>query len=128
MIKPTESELGILQVLWQIGAATVRAVNESLNKMSAKKTGYTTTLKLMQLMLEKGLLKRDTSERTHIYTAIVQESDVQRSLLDQFVNRAFRGSSAQLVMEALGQNRASEAELAEIKELIERIEQNKKQS
>lgn len=127
MIKPTESELGILQVLWQIGAATVRVVNEFLNKKSAKKIGYTTTLKLMQLMLDKGLLKRDTSERTHIYTAIVQESDVQRSLLDQFVDRAFRGSSAQLVMEALGQNRASDDELAEIKELIEQIEKNKKQ-
>lgn len=126
MIKPTESELGILQVLWQLGAATVRVVNESLNKSSAKEIGYTTTLKLMQLMLDKGLLKRNTSERTHVYAAMVQEADVQRSLLDQFVNRAFRGSSAQLVMEALGQNRASDDELAEIKQLIERIEQNKK--
>ena len=127
MIKPTESELGILQVLWQIGAATVRVVNESLNSNNSKKTGYTTTLKLMQLMLEKGLLKRDTSARTHVYAATVQESDVQRNLLNQFVNRAFRGSSAQLVMEALGQNRASDDELAEIKELIERIEKTKKQ-
>lgn len=126
MIKPTESELGILQVLWQIGAATVRVVNESLNKSSVKEIGYTTTLKLMQLMLEKGLLKRDTSKRTHVYVAMVQETDVQRNLLNQFVDRAFRGSAAQLVMEALGQNRASDDELAEIKELIERIEKTKK--
>lgn len=127
MIKPTESELGILQVLWQLGSATVRVVNELLNRSSSKKIGYTTTLKIMQLMLEKGLLKRDTSTRTHVYAPMVQETDVQRNLLNQFVNRAFRGSSAQLVMEALGQNRASDDELAEIKELIEQIEKNKKQ-
>ena len=125
MIKPTESELAILQVLWEKGPVTVRLVNEELNLNSEKKIGYTTTLKFMQLMLEKGLLERDTSTRTHVYATKVEESAVQRKLLNQFVKRAFRGSSAQLVMEALGQNRASEDELEEIKQLIERMEKNK---
>ena len=124
MIKPTESELAILQILWEKGTATVRTVNEQLNLASAKEIGYTGTLKLMQLMLEKGLLKRDTSTRTHVYKSKVEESDIQRNLLNQFVKRAFRGSSAQLVMEALGQNRASDDELEQIKQLIEKMEKN----
>lgn len=124
MIKPTESELAILQVLWEQGTATVRTVNEQLNENSAKEIGYTGTLKLMQLMLEKGLLKRDTSARTHVYKAKVEESDVQRNLLNQFVKKAFRGSASQLVMEVLGQNRASDDELEQIKQLIEKMEKN----
>lgn len=126
MSKPTESELAILQVLWQRGPTTVRTVNEVLNANSKKAIGYTGTLKLMQLMLEKGLLQRDASSRTHIYAPLVKETDVQRNLLKQFVDKTFRGSATQLVLEALGQNRASESELAEIKRLIEEIEDQNK--
>lgn len=127
MAKPTESELDILQVLWAQGPSTVRIVNERLNAISKKEIGYTTTLKLMQLMVEKGLLKRDTSTRTHVYASAVEEQSVKRNLLQQFVHKTYRGSAAALVMEALGQHQASDDELAEIKELIQKIEndQNK---
>ncbi len=127
MAKPTESELDILQVLWAQGPSTVRAINERLNAVSSKEIGYTTTLKLMQLMVEKGLLQRDTSTRTHVYASAVEEQSVKRNLLQQFVRKTFRGSAAELVMEALGQHEATDDELAEIKELINKIEndQNK---
>ncbi len=128
MGKPTESELEILQVLWSQGASTVRTVNERLNAVSSKEIGYTTTLKLMQLMVEKGLLQRDTSARTHIYVAAVEEQSVKRNLLQQFVHRTFRGSAAELVMEALGQHQATDDELAEIKELIAKMEQKQNKS
>jgi predicted transcriptional regulator len=125
MSKPTESELEILQVLWANGRATVRSINELLNAAATKEIGYTTTLKLMQLMVEKGLLQRDTSSRTHVYAAAVEEQSVKRNLLKQFVSKTFRGSAAQLVMEALGQHDASGDELAEIKALIDRMENDK---
>ena len=124
MAKPTESELDILQVLWAQGPSTVRVVNERLNAVSAKEIGYTTTLKLMQLMVEKGLLKRDTSTRTHVYASAVEEQSVKRNLLQQFVRKTYRGSAAELVMEALGQHEATDDELAEIKELIQKIEKD----
>lgn len=120
--RPTEAELEILQVLWVKGAATVRAVNDVLNERQEREVGYTTTLKLMQIMLDKGLLRRNTDNRTHVYEAVVTEDDVQRRLLRRFVNTAFRGSATQLVMQALGQHRASEEELAEIKRLIEQMQ------
>ena len=125
MNKPTESELEILQLLWAGGPATVRSVNERLNALADRPIGYTTTLKLMQLMVEKDLLHRDTSSRTHVYAAGVEERSVKRNLLRQFVRKTFRGSAAQLVMEALGQHEASEDELAEIKALIDRMENDK---
>ena len=126
MGKPTESELDILQVLWADGPSTVRSVNERLNAVVVKEIGYTTTLKLMQLMVEKGLLRRDTSSRTHVYASAVEEQSVKRNLLQQFVRKTFRGSAADLVMEALGQHAATDNELAEIKELIEKIEKDQK--
>ncbi|RMF04739.1 MAG: BlaI/MecI/CopY family transcriptional regulator [Bacteroidetes bacterium] len=122
MSKPTTAELAILQVLWTQGATSVRAVNEVLNETSPKPIGYTTTLKLMQLMVDKGLLARDTSSRTHIYRAAIPQEEVQSTLLDQLVDRAFGGSAAQLVMRALGHQEASKEELAEIKALIEKME------
>lgn len=124
--KPTESELEILQILWQAGPSSVRFVNERLNKQ--REVGYTTTLKLMQLMVEKGLAGRDTSSRTHIYKALAPERDTQQRLLDQFMNKAFRGSAASLVMQALGNHQASQSELDEIKALIEKIESEDKPS
>lgn len=127
-MKPTESELEILQVLWANGPSTVRLVNEELNLHSEKSIGYTTTLKLMQLMLTKGFLERDARTRTHIYKSAVEERRVKQGLLSQFVDKAFRGSAAQLVMEALGQHRTSDDELAKIKALIEQMEDDKKDS
>ncbi|HLP95540.1 MAG TPA: BlaI/MecI/CopY family transcriptional regulator [Saprospiraceae bacterium] len=129
--KPTDSELEILHILWGQGPSTVRTVNDLLNEQrrSSQKAkdsaGYTTTLKLMQIMFEKGLVSRQEDGRTHIYTAIVQESDTQDLLLQDFVDNAFRGSTARLVMQALGNHEASSEELDEIKALIAKIEQGK---
>ncbi|MDO8368329.1 MAG: BlaI/MecI/CopY family transcriptional regulator [Saprospiraceae bacterium] len=131
MSKPTDSELEILHILWEQGPSTVRTVNDLLNEQrrsnhSAKESaGYTTTLKLMQIMFEKGLVTRVEEGRTHAYTASVQESDTKGLLLQQFVDNAFRGSTAQLVMQALGNQGASTEELDEIKGLIAKIEQGK---
>ena len=115
--KPTEGELAILQVLWQKGPSTVRQVHESL--ASAKPTGYTTTLKLMQIMAEKGLVARDLSSRTHTYSAKLPQAQTQRQFVTDMIAKVFGGSSAQLVMHALSTHSASKEELAEIKELIE---------
>ena len=125
-MKPTDSELEILHILWQQGPSTVRSVNDLLNedrKTGLKEaTGYTTTLKLMQIMLEKGLVTRLEASRTHTYTAAVQQEAAQSLLLQQFVNNTFKGSTARLVMQALGNHQASADELDEIKALIAQIE------
>jgi BlaI family penicillinase repressor len=118
--KPTDSELEILQVLWQDGPATVRTVNEQLSKN--REVGYTTTLKIMQLMLEKGLVQRDDEGRSHIYRAAVREQDTQGLLLDRFVEATFGGSALKLVMQALGHRRTSSDELAQIRRLLNDIE------
>ena len=119
--RPTDAELEILQVLWQRGPSTVREVNEVLS--DRREVGYTTTLKLMQIMVEKGLARRNTETRVHVYTAAVEEAATQQRLLDQFLDTAFRGSAANLIMQALGNHRASPEELDEIKELIRRMEE-----
>ncbi|MCB0622588.1 MAG: BlaI/MecI/CopY family transcriptional regulator [Saprospiraceae bacterium] len=119
--RPTDAELEILQVLWQRGPSTVREVNEVLSER--REVGYTTTLKLMQIMVEKGLARRNTETRVHVYTAAVEEAATQQRLLDQFLDTAFRGSAASLIMQALGNHRASPEELDEIKELIRRMEE-----
>ena len=120
MPKPTESELEILKVLWQHGPSSVRFVNEEINKR--KETGYTTTLKFMQIMLEKKLLTRNTETRSHIYAAAVSQEATQKDLLGKFVDNVFGGSAVNLVMQALGDHQASEAELDQIKELIKKME------
>jgi predicted transcriptional regulator len=122
--KPTESELEILQVLWQRGSATVREVNEELNLY--KETGYTTTLKLMQIMTEKGLIQRDNSERSHVYSALVQEKDTQKQLLNRFVDTVFKGSALKLVMQALGNSTTSAEELSQIRSLLDNMEEQQK--
>lgn len=122
-IKPTDSELEILQILWEKGPQSVRNVNELLNQN--REVGYTTTLKIMQIMHEKNLVNRDDSSRTHIYDASVKEEDIQRHLLNKFVDTAFRGSAARLIMQALGNGKASPKELDEIKTLIEQLENEK---
>lgn len=118
--RPTEAELEILQILWSAGPSTVREVNDKLNE--EREVGYTTTLKLMQIMAEKGLAKRDTASRTHVYTAAVEESDTQQRLLQNFVDMTFKGSAMKMVMQALGNHKASQEELEEIKALIEKME------
>lgn len=123
-IRPTESELEILQVLWSEGPCSVRRVNDILNK--ERETGYTTTLKMMQIMLEKGLVSRNTETRSHIYAASATKENVQSQLLTKFLNQTFQGSASKLVMQLLGQHRASAQELEEIKALIDQIENNKR--
>ncbi len=122
--RPTDSELAILQVLWENGPSTVRYVNEQLNL--EREVGYTTTLKLMQIMAEKGLASRNTETRTHIYEAALTEREAQRNLLDKFVDTAFRGSAVKLVMQALGNHQTSKEELEAIKALIEAKEKEDK--
>lgn len=120
LIKPTESELEILQILWAKESCTVREVNELLSL--SKDVGYTTTLKIMQIMTEKGLVNRETGSRTHIYTANVKREATQNILLNRFLDNTFSGSAGQLIMQALGNHNASPAELKQIKELIEKLE------
>src|SRR5688500_13300475 len=118
-IKPTESELEILQVLWDRGVASVRDVHEELLK--TKEAGYTTTLKLMQIMHEKGLVKRDDSIKTHIYQAAVSKEKTQKHLLGKMIDTLFGGSPTQLVMQALGNHKASDSELEEIQKLLDNL-------
>lgn len=118
-IKPTESELEILQTLWTRGLATVREVHEDLAK--TKDVGYTTTLKLMQIMNEKGLVKRDDSMRTHVYQAAVNKEKTQKHLLGKMIDSLFGGSSTQLVIQALGENKASPEELEKIQALLNNL-------
>jgi predicted transcriptional regulator len=121
--RPTSSELEILQVLWEQGPSSVRQVNEVL--ATHREVGYTTTLKLMQIMLDKGLLERDETFRTHIYKPAVSKQIVQGQLVRRFVDSAFQGSASKLVMQILGNHQASKEELDAIKELIEKIEKER---
>jgi len=114
--RPTDAELAILQVLWQQGPTTVRAVHEAL--FEARETGYTTTLKLMQIMAEKGLVARDQSARTHVYTAVYTRDETQQRLIADLMTRAFGGSASALVMQVLSSHPASAEELHDIEQLI----------
>ena len=122
MANPTDSELEILNVLWQCGPSTVRFVNEQLNK--EKDTGYTTTLKIMQIMKEKGLVKRNEEERSHIYSPEVVKKDTQQKLINKLLSSAFEGSASKMIMETLGNHKTSKEELEKIKELINELETN----
>lgn len=122
MIKPTNAELEILQILWLKGALSVREVNNILN--DTKKVGYTTTLKIMQIMADKGICSRDTNQRSHLYTAHVTESDIKESLLDNFLDKTFKGSASGLMMALLGNKKTSNQELQKIKDLIKSKENN----
>jgi BlaI family transcriptional regulator, penicillinase repressor len=121
-IKPTESELEILQVLWDRQSATVRDVHEELSK--TKDSGYTTTLKLMQIMFEKGLVKRDSSSKTHIYQPAVSREKTQQHLVNKMINTLFSGSPTQLVLQALGNHKASKEELDEIRQYLEQLKKD----
>ncbi|MGI8584495.1 MAG: BlaI/MecI/CopY family transcriptional regulator [Chitinophagaceae bacterium] len=118
-LKPTESELEILQILWNKENATVREVHEELSK--TKDSGYTTTLKLLQIMFEKGLVTRDDSNKTHIYQPAVTRQKTQKQFLDKMINTLFAGSSTQLVLQALGNQKASKDELEEIQKYLDNL-------
>ncbi|MEM9672577.1 MAG: BlaI/MecI/CopY family transcriptional regulator [Bacteroidota bacterium] len=123
--KPSENELAILQILWEREPATVKEVNEILNQR--KPTGYTTTLKLMQIMHEKGLVTR-TSEgakgKSHLYSSAVTEKQVNGQLLDQFIQRVFRGSASSMVMRAIGRSDITPEEIEEIRKFLDDLDNN----
>jgi predicted transcriptional regulator len=120
--KPTDAELGILTVLWKRGALTVREVHEA----TGEATGYTTTLKQLQVMTDKGLVVRNEAKRAHVYQARYSQQETQQVLLSGLLNRAFSGSTSQLVIQALASKRATQEELAEIKKLIEQLTRESK--
>src|SRR5688572_12721280 len=121
--EPTKSELQILQVLWQNGPSTVRFVNDQLNE-NKREVQYTSTLKLMQIMVEKGLLKRDESSMKHIYSAAHEENKTKGFLLERFVDSMYNGSGGKLMMQLLGSKKTSKKELDEIREILDKM--NKK--
>ena len=118
--EPTAAELEILQILWENGPSTVGAVNEKLNE--TRNVGYTTTLKLMQIMAEKGLVRRDVSKRAHVYSSRFSADQTQKKLLANLMDRAFQGSASRLVMQALSTRKATDEELAEIRRLLDEME------
>jgi BlaI family transcriptional regulator, penicillinase repressor len=122
--RPTAAELEILRVLWSHGLSTVREVHERLNQ--TKPTGYTTVLKLMQIMADKGLVVRNEEQRAHVYQAVCPREDTQRQLVGDLVERAFGGSATQLVMQALAAKRATPEELAEIRRILDEFERGEK--
>ena len=117
--RPTEAELEMLRVLWERGPLTVREIHEGLEE---NPTGYTTTLKILQKMTDKGLVRRDESNRSHVYQPVAKAGDTQRQLVRDFVHKAFGGSPAQLVMHALSEKKATPAELSEIRRLLDTLE------
>lgn len=121
MTRPTNAELAILNVLWQRGPSTVREVQETLRgaRPGGSEVGYTTVLKLLQIMTEKRLVKRDARTRTHVYSAAVSEATTRKQLLSDLVDRAFGGSSLALVLQALSTTRATPAELEQIRRLLD---------
>ena len=120
-LEPTKAELEILQVLWEIGPSTVREVNNELLKQ--KDVNYTTTLKLMQIMADKGILARDESQMKHIYSVAEAEEKTKEHLLDKFVDSMYKGSASKLVMQLIGNKKTSQQELQEIKDLLKKLEQ-----
>jgi BlaI family transcriptional regulator, penicillinase repressor len=118
--KPTEAELELLRVLWERGPSTVREIHESLTQ--EKETGYTTSLKILQNMAEKGLVARDESRRSHVYRAVYQAEQTQRQLVRDLLRRAFGGSPGKLVVQALSEETVSADDLAEIRRLLDELE------
>ena len=122
--RPTDAELEILKVLWRRGPSTVREVFETLGE--SKTTGYTTVLKFMQIMAEKGLVVRDESERAHRYEPAAPEDETQRRLVGDLLRKAFDGGAAKLVMQALSTERASAEELSEIRRMLDELERGER--
>lgn len=122
-IEPTKSELEILQVLWKYGPSTVRFVNDTLNQQK-RTVQYTSTLKLMQIMAEKKMLKRDETNMKHIYIAATEEQKTKGFLLNRFVDSMFNGSASSLMMQLLGDKKTSPKELQEIKEMLKKLDKS----
>ena len=120
--KPTDSEMEILQILWEEGACSVRQIHNILSEK--KEAGYTNTLKLMQIMFDKGLLLRNDENKTHVYSPAVRKELVQKQMVGKMIRGLFKGSPAKLVMHALGNYRASKEEIDEIKKYLEELENN----
>lgn len=120
--EPTKSELEILQLLWQFGPSTVRFVNDQLNEQK-RAVQYSSTLKLMQIMVEKELLEADKSEMKHIYKPLVEEKKTKSLLLDKFVDNMYNGSSSNLVMQILGNKKTTKEELRQIREMLKNLEE-----
>ncbi|HEX7370904.1 MAG TPA: BlaI/MecI/CopY family transcriptional regulator [Rhodanobacteraceae bacterium] len=120
--RPTEAELEILQVLWEHGTCTVRDVHEVLHRRAG--TGYTTALKMLQVMHEKGLVERDETQRAHVYHAAVSKERTQKKFLSDMLQRLFDGSPSRLVLQALGDHKASREELSEIRELLNQLDKD----
>jgi predicted transcriptional regulator len=118
--EPTKAELEILQVLWEFGPSTVRFVNEKLNEN--REVNYTSTLKQMQILTEKGILKRDESQMKHIYIPVEAEEKTKDQLLDRFVKTLYKGSASKLMMQLLGNEKTSKEEIEEIKRLLDNME------
>lgn len=119
--RPTDAELGILRVLWQRGPSTVREVQESLNE--TRPTGYTTVLKTLQIMTEKGLVRRDEEQRAHVYQAQFAQHQTQRQMVGDLLNRVFDGSASNLLMHALATKKAaSPEELSQIRDILDEFE------
>lgn len=121
--KPTGSELEVLEVLWKEGPCTVRQVNGAINRK--RETGYTTTLKIMQIMYSKGMLSREEEGRTHVYRPVAGEAQTKQQLLDKFLATAFGGSAANMVMQALGNSKTTREELNQIRKLLDELEGGK---
>jgi len=119
--RPTDAELAILRVLWEQGPSTVRRIQQVLDQL--RPTGYTTVLKLLQIMTDKGLVRRDESERSHVYRARFGEEQTQRQLVGDLLDRAFAGSAGRLAMQALAAGKASPDERAEIRRLLDEWEE-----
>ena len=122
--EPTRSELEILKVLWQHGPSTVRLVNDKLNEQT-RAVQYTSTLKLMQIMYEKGMLKRDDSNMKHVYSPAEEEQKTKNDLLEKFIDGMYNGSASNLVMQLLGNKKTSKKEIAAIKELLNKMDKDK---
>ena len=122
--RPTDAELEILRVLWSRGPSTVREVHQQLNE--TKPTGYTTVLKFMQIMADKGLVRRNEDQRAHVYQAMVPQETTQRQLVRDLAERAFGGSATQLVVQALASKRATPTELAQIRQILDEFERGVK--
>ena len=121
--EPTRSELEILQVLWKQGPSTVRSVNDQLNEQK-RAVQYTSTLKLMQIMVEKGILQRDESAMKHVYRAVVEEKAFKGFLLERFVDNLYEGSATSLMMQLLGNKKTSKEELDQIRDLLDKLEKS----
>ena len=121
-VEPTRAQLEILQVLWKYGPSTVRFVNDQLNQQQNQSLSYTSTLKLMQIMHEKGLVHRDESNMTHVYSALLEEGKTKSIVLKKFVDSVYEGSVKKLMLELLGNEKMNEKDLDSIKEMLNRLE------